>query len=84
MEILEFTPKGVCASRMRVALEDGRIKDLQVCGGCSGNLQGIAALCKDQPVETVIEKLSGIRCGRKSTSCPDQLARALQACSKDA
>ena len=57
--------------------EQGVVRELNVMGGCSGNLQGIAALVKDMPAEEAIKRLSGIRCGFKSTSCPDQLAKGL-------
>ena len=73
-----FRPQGVCAREMRVELdEQGVVRELNVMGGCSGNLQGIAALVKDMPAEEAIKRLSGIRCGFKSTSCPDQLAKGL-------
>ena len=75
----QFVPKGVCARKMRVEVDDqGIIQALEVEGGCSGNLQGIAALVKDMPVEEAIQRLKGIRCGGKATSCPDQLACNLE------
>lgn len=76
---IEFQPQGVCSQAMAVEIEDGMIRTLQVFGGCSGNLQGISRLVEGMPVEDVIARLSGIRCGDKPTSCPDQLARALKA-----
>jgi len=73
-----FRPQGVCAREMQVELdEQGVVRELNVMGGCSGNLQGIAALVKDMPAEEAIKRLSGIRCGFKPTSCPDQLAKGL-------
>lgn len=73
-----FRPQGVCAREMHVELdEQGVIRGLNVVGGCSGNLQGIAALVKDMPAEEAIKRLRGIRCGFKATSCPDQLAKGL-------
>lgn len=73
-----FRPQGVCAREMHVELdEQGVIRSLNVVGGCSGNLQGIAALVKDMPAEEAIKRLRGIRCGFKATSCPDQLAKGL-------
>lgn len=76
----QFRPKGVCSQEMRVEVdEQGLIQDLQVLGGCSGNLQGIAALVKGMPARDAIERLKGIRCGFKDTSCPDQFARNLEA-----
>jgi len=74
-----FRPKGVCSQEMRLELdEQGIIRDLQVLGGCSGNLQGISALVRDMSAREAIERLRGIRCGFKNTSCPDQLARGLE------
>ena len=74
-----FTPKGVCSREMRVDVdEQGIIRELQVVGGCSGNLQGIAALVKDMPAREAVRRLKGIRCGFKPTSCPDQLAQGLE------
>ena len=64
---------------MRVEVDDqGIIRDIQVLGGCSGNLQGISALVKGMPSEEAIKRLKGIRCGFKDTSCPDQFARNLE------
>ena len=74
-----FHPRGVCAQAMRVEVDDqGMIQKLEVVGGCSGNLQGIAALVRGMPAEEAIQRLKGIRCGFKNTSCPDQLARNLE------
>ena len=74
-----FHPRGVCAQAMRVEVDDqGMIQKLEVVGGCSGNLQGIAALVRGMPAEEAIQRLKGIRCGFKDTSCPDQLAQALK------
>lgn len=74
-----FHPRGVCAQAMRVEVDDqGMIQKLKVVGGCSGNLQGIAALVRGMPAEEAIQRLKGIRCGFKDTSCPDQLARNLE------
>ncbi len=75
---ITYTPRGVCSRLMTVAAEDGIITSVQVIGGCDGNLQGIASLLPGMPVEQAIAKLEGIRCGGKSTSCPDQLAAALR------
>ena len=74
-----YTPKGVCSRKMTVELDEGGvIKAVRVDGGCSGNLQGIAALVRGMPAEEAIQRLKGIRCGFKDTSCPDQLARNLE------
>ena len=78
-----FRPQGVCSQAMRVELDDQQvIRSLEVLGGCSGNLQGISALVKGMPAREAIERLKGIRCGFKETSCPDQLARGLEAALK--
>ena len=74
----EYTPKGVCSRKMVIEIEDGILKDIQIIGGCSGNLQGISSLVKGMPVDEVIARLEGINCGFKGTSCPDQLAQALK------
>lgn len=73
----EFIPSGVCSRKMIITHEDGKIVSLEVIGGCPGNLQGICSLVKGMPIDEVISKLQGIRCGGKPTSCPDQLAKAL-------
>lgn len=73
-----YRPKGVCSQQMDIEIEDGKIKRLEVMGGCSGNLQGIAALVQGMEIDEVIRRLEGIHCGFKSTSCPDQLSKALR------
>lgn len=75
----EYTPKGVCSRKMIIEIDDGIVTDVQIMGGCNGNLQGISSLVKGMPVDEVIERLEGINCGFKGTSCPDQLAKALKA-----
>lgn len=74
----QYTPRGVCSRRMTFEIENGIVNDLKVEGGCNGNLKGIASLVKGLPVKDVIERLSGINCGGKGTSCPDQIAQALE------
>ena len=79
MKTYTFQPRGVCSREMQVELDDqGVIRALRATGGCSGNLQGIAALVKGMSAEEAIQRLKGIRCGPKSTSCPDQLALGLE------
>ncbi len=73
-----YKTKGVCSSTINFEVENGVITELQFIGGCNGNLKGISSLCKGMRIEEVIERLEGIRCGFKSTSCPDQLAKALK------
>ena len=72
-----FGPRGVCARELTFEVEDGKIKNVQFYGGCNGNLKGIATLVEGMPLEEVRDKLQGIRCGHKATSCPDQLAIAV-------
>lgn len=73
-----YRPKGVCSQLMEIEIEEGRLAGLKVMGGCDGNLQGISRLVEGMEVEEVIRRLEGVRCGRKATSCPDQLAQALK------
>ena len=73
-----YMPRGVCSRQMTVEAEDGVITNVQVVGGCDGNLKGIMSLLKGMKVEDAIARMEGIRCGMKATSCPDQLAQALR------
>ena len=74
-----YTPRGVCSRRMVVELSDsGVIENVRIDGGCSGNLQGISRLVVGMKAEEAIERMEGISCGGKPTSCPDQLAQALR------
>ena len=68
----------VCSRKIEIDVEDGIIRDVKFTGGCHGNLQGVAKLSKNRPVEEVIALLKGIHCSGKPTSCPDQFAAALQ------
>lgn len=70
--------KGVCSASTKVVIEDGIIKDVEMIGGCNGNIKGMISLVKGMKAEDAIERLSGIKCGFKSTSCPDQLAITLR------
>ncbi len=79
-----YTPKGVCARQMKIELEGNIIQNVQILGGCSGNLQGISSLLVGMSVEHAVERMKGIRCGFKSTSCPDQLSIALTEAIKQA
>ena len=78
MEHISYQTKGVCSRRIEIDVEDGIVAKVEYLGGCSGNTQGVAALVRGMKVEEAIERLSGIRCGMKSTSCPDQLSEALR------
>lgn len=74
-----FTPTGVCSRRIDIELDDeGIIRHISFLGGCSGNTQGLSAMVEGQHAEDVIKRLRGIRCGFRPTSCPDQLAQALE------
>lgn len=77
MEI-HYTPKGVCSKKIDVIVEDGVIQSVQFTGGCSGNTQGVAALAKGMTVEEYVKRCKDIKCGFKKTSCPAQLAEALE------
>lgn len=78
MDRFTYRTKGVCSSAIDIEIEDRIIQRVQYHGGCSGNTQGVAALVAGMTVEDAIARLSGIRCGFKSTSCPDQLSLALR------
>lgn len=75
-----YKTKGTCASFIDFDVEEGIVKNVRFQGGCSGNTQGVAKLVEGMKLEEVIDRLEGIRCGAKPTSCPDQLARALKEC----
>ncbi|KDR93857.1 uncharacterized protein TIGR03905 [Peptoclostridium litorale DSM 5388] len=72
-----FKTSGTCAREIQFKIENGILADISFCGGCDGNLKGISSLCQGMKIEDVIERLSGITCGSKNTSCPDQLSKAL-------
>ena len=74
----EYKTKGTCSQRIFFDIEDGKLVNVQFVGGCNGNLKGIASLVEGMKVEDVISRLEGICCGMKTTSCPDQLAKALK------
>lgn len=72
-----YKPQGVCARGISFDIEDNTVKNIKFSGGCSGNTQGVAALAEGMDANELIERLAGIRCGFKNTSCPDQLAKAV-------
>ena len=74
----KYKTRGTCAREISFELENGIVKNVSFFGGCNGNLKGISALAEGKNAEEIIETLAGIRCGFKSTSCPDQLATALK------
>ena len=75
---ITYKPRGVCSRLMEIEIEDGKIASVQVTGGCDGNLKGISRLLVGMEVDEAIRRMEGIRCGFKSTSCPDQLSIALR------
>lgn len=79
MEKNSYTPKGVCSRQFNFEIEDGIIQSFEAIGGCNGNLKGIGCLLKGRSVDEVIDTLTGVTCGNKPTSCPDQIACALKA-----
>lgn len=74
---LTYTTNGTCSRLIELTAEDGRLTDVRFVGGCDGNLKGIRQLVVGMKLEDVRQKLQGIRCGSKPTSCPDQLSRAV-------
>ena len=76
---MEYKTKGTCSTKIDFELDGDIIRSVRFTGGCNGNLQGISRLVEGMPAQEAIRKLEGIRCGFKSTSCPDQLAKALKA-----
>ncbi len=77
-----YKPEGVCSREMIFDIEGDIIKSVKIIGGCAGNTVGISSLVKGMKIKEVIEKLKGIPCGHRTTSCPDQLARALESLEK--
>ena len=75
---MKYKTQGTCSQEIEIELKDGLIDSVTFTGGCNGNLQGISALVKGMKPQDAIERLKGIRCGMKPTSCPDQLAHALE------
>ena len=75
-----YKPQGVCSTEMIFDIDEKTkiVRDLKVIQGCNGNLQGISSLIKGMKIDDIIAKLSGIKCGFKSTSCPDQISKALE------
>lgn len=74
-----YRTHGTCSRKIEIELDGDVIRDVRFEGGCNGNLKGLAALTAGMTIDDVIDRLSGIRCGFKKTSCPDQLAEALKA-----
>ena len=78
MTTITYQPKGVCSRQINLVVEDGVITEAAFVGGCHGNTQGVAALVIGMEAKEAIRRLRGIKCGFKPTSCPDQLAQALE------
>lgn len=72
-----YRPHGVCARMISFDIDGDKVTNIRFTGGCSGNTQGVSALAEGMTVKEITEKLAGIRCGFKGTSCPDQLAKAV-------
>ena len=80
----QFKTRGTCSQMIYFDLADNKVKNVEFLGGCNGNLKGIGKLVEGMDVDEVISRLDGITCGMKSTSCPDQLAKALKAAKEKA
>lgn len=78
MDRFTYMTRGVCSRAIDIEIENGVIESVRFIGGCAGNTQGVAALIKGMRAEEALERLSGIDCRGRGTSCPDQLARALR------
>lgn len=78
METINYTPQGVCSRQMIIEVENDKVVSYKSIGGCPGNSLGIGSLVKGMPIDEVIDRLKDIKCGFKSTSCPQELAKALK------
>ena len=77
VDIVQYQPKGVCAKMMQFRIQNNMVLDAEFIGGCNGNLNGISNLIKGMNINDIIPKLSGLPCGSRPTSCPDQLTKGL-------
>lgn len=77
MEVYNYKTRGVCSTNIKLVIEDDKLKDIEVLGGCNGNLKGIRSLIIGMQLDEIKEKLSGIKCNFRDTSCPDQIATAI-------
>lgn len=75
---MKYKPSGVCSREISFEVVDGKVHDVHYLGGCGGNTQGVSALVEGMDIDEAIRRLRGIKCGMKGTSCPDQLALALE------
>lgn len=81
MKRITYSPRGVCSRQMDVEIDDnGIITKVQITGGCAGNTQGVARLIEGMNANEAIERIKGIKCGFKSTSCPNELSKAIEEC----
>ena len=78
MQSYTYTPKGVCSMKITFDIDENKVCNVHFVGGCNGNTQGISKLVEGMEIDEVIKRLKGIDCGAKKTSCPDQLAFALE------
>lgn len=76
-QIIQYKTTGTCCQLIQIAIQDNKILDVEFLGGCNGNLKGIGSLIKGMDIDEVVNKLQGLTCGGKTTSCPDQLAKCL-------
>ena len=76
--VYSYEPKGVCSMQMNIEVEDNIIKSVEIIGGCAGNTQGVSVLVAGMNIDEAIKRLKGIDCRGRGTSCPDQLAKALE------
>lgn len=76
--VYQYEPKGVCSMQMNIEVENETIKSVKIIGGCAGNTQGVSRLVEGMNINEAIKKLKGIDCRGRGTSCPDQLAKALE------
>lgn len=76
--VYQYEPKGVCSMRMNIEVEENIIKSVEIIGGCAGNTKGVSVLVEGMNIDEAIKRLKGIDCRGRGTSCPDQLAIALE------
>ena len=79
IDIVQYQPKGVCCKLMQIRIKDDIIQDVEFVGGCNGNLNGIGILIKGMNINDIVSQLSGLHCGSRPTSCPDQLTKGIEA-----
>lgn len=78
VDVVQYQPQGVCSKFMQLKIKDDIVQDIEFVGGCNGNLNGIGVLVKGMNINDIVLKLTGIRCGNRLTSCPDQLSKAIE------